>query len=94
MSIWSDMSTIVGSTLAGDINFNVVKAYRSDGAWFVFGPLTLIGAIVFYYREKLAVRVEARFGRALTLCVFRAGAVVDNDPAALFHDHGVVRMCL
>ena len=66
MSIWSDMSTIVGSTLAGDINFNVVKAYRSDGAWFVFGPLTLIGAIVFYYREKLAVRVEARFGRALT----------------------------
>ncbi|MCH2078177.1 MAG: TRAP transporter small permease subunit [Rhodobacteraceae bacterium] len=66
MSTWSDMATIVGSTLAGDINFKVVKAYRSDAAWFVFGPLTLIGAIVFYYRERLAEGIEARLGRPTT----------------------------
>lgn len=66
MSIWSDMSTIVTSTLSGDINFSVVKAYRSDAAWFVFGPLTFIGAIVFYYREKLAVALEGRLGRSMT----------------------------
>ncbi len=66
MSIWSDMTTIVSATLSGDINFKVVKAYRSDGAWFVFGPLTLFGAIVFYYREKLAIRFEGRLGKATT----------------------------
>jgi len=47
MSVWSDMSTIVTATLSGDINFQVVKAYRSDAAWFVFGAVTLIGAVVF-----------------------------------------------
>ena len=66
MSIWSDMSTIVTATLTGDINFKVVQAYRSNGAWFVFGPLTIIGAIVFYYRERLAEGLEARLGRPTT----------------------------
>ncbi|MEO0357900.1 MAG: TRAP transporter small permease subunit [Pseudomonadota bacterium] len=58
MSVWSDMSTIVTATLAGDINFKVVKAYRSDAAWIVFGLLTFIGSIVFYYRERLAEKFE------------------------------------
>lgn len=66
MSIWSDMSTIVTATLTGDINFKVVQAYRSNGAWFVFAPLTLIGAVVFYYRERLAERLEERLGRKTT----------------------------
>ena len=66
MSIWSDMVTIVTATVSGDINFKVVKAYRSDAAWLVFGPLTLIGAIVFYYRERFAERLEARLGRPAT----------------------------
>ncbi|MEM9707375.1 MAG: TRAP transporter small permease subunit [Pseudomonadota bacterium] len=66
MSIWSDMATIVGSTLSGDINFKVVQAYRSEAAWFVFAPVTLVGAVIFYYRERLAERLEARVGRNLT----------------------------
>lgn len=66
LSIWSDMATIVGSTLSGDINFKVVKAYRSDAAWFVFAPVTLIGAVIFYYRERLAEKLEARLGRSIT----------------------------
>lgn len=66
MSIWSDMVTIVTSTLSGDINFKVVQAYRSNGAWFVFGPLTLIGAMVFYYREKMAIAFENRLGYSVT----------------------------
>ncbi len=66
MSIWTDMSTIVTATLSGDINFKVVQAYRSNGAWFVFGPLTIIGAILFYYRERLAEGLEARLGRPTT----------------------------
>ena len=62
MSVWSDMVTIVSATLSGDINFKVVKAYRSDAAWFVFGPLTLFGAVFFYYRERLAERFEVWLG--------------------------------
>ena len=66
MSIWSDAATIVSATLSGDINFKVVQAYRSAGAWFVFAPLTLIGALVFYYRERWAERLEERMGRSMT----------------------------
>ncbi len=66
MSILADMSTIVTATLSGDINFNVVKAYRSDAAWYVFAPLTLIGAVLFYYRERLAEGFEQRLGVSTT----------------------------
>lgn len=66
MSIWSDMSTIVTATLTGDINFKVVQAYRSGAAWYVFGALTLIGAALFYYRERFAERLEARLGYSVT----------------------------
>ena len=66
MSIWSDMVTIVSATLSGDINFKVVQAYRSEAAWFVFGPLTILGAIAFYYRERFAERLEERLGYSAT----------------------------
>lgn len=66
MSIWSDMATIVGSTLGGDITFKTTQAYRSEAAWFVFGPLTLLGAIAFYYRERFAERLEERLGYSAT----------------------------
>ncbi|UWR22606.1 TRAP transporter small permease [Sulfitobacter sp. S190] len=66
MSIWSDMSTIVGATLSGDINFKVVQAYRSEAAWYVFGLATLIGVIVFFFRERWAERFEARLGQPVS----------------------------
>ncbi|MEP5152817.1 TRAP transporter small permease subunit [Planktotalea sp.] len=66
MSVWSDMVTIVTATLSGDINFKVVQAYRSEAAWFVFGPLTIIGAIALYYRERFAERLEGRLGYSVT----------------------------
>jgi hypothetical protein len=73
MSIWSDMVTIVSATLSGDINFKVVQAYRSEAAWFVFGPLTIIGAILFYYRERFAERLEERLGYCCCLeCSLRS----------------------
>jgi len=58
MSIWSDMVTIVSATLSGDITFKTVQAYRSEAAWYVFGPLTFLGAIAFYYRERFAERLD------------------------------------
>lgn len=66
MSIMTDMNAIVSATLGGDITFKTVQAYRSPAAWFVFGPVTLLGAILFYYRERLAERLENRLGYAIT----------------------------
>ncbi|MEO9518431.1 MAG: TRAP transporter small permease subunit [Paracoccaceae bacterium] len=66
MSVWSDMVTIVSATVSGDINFKVVKAYRSDAAWLVFGPMTLIGAMIFFYREKFARGLEQKLGFSVT----------------------------
>ncbi len=66
MSIWSDAVTIVTATLSGDINFKVTQAYRSPAAWYVFSIVTLIGAVLFYFRERLAERFEARLGHSVT----------------------------
>ena len=70
MSIWSDMSTIVTATLSGDINFKVVQAYRSDGAWFVFGPLTVIGAILVNYIYKMVPWVDRNFERMIAVTAY------------------------
>lgn len=66
MSILADATTIVSATLSGDINFKVVQAYRSEAAWFVFGFLTLAGAVLFYFRERWAERLEGRLGYSVT----------------------------
>lgn len=70
MSIWADMSTIVTSTLAGDINFKVVQAYRSDAAWLVFGPLTVIGAILVNYVYKIWPWFERNFERMIAVTAY------------------------
>lgn len=67
MSIWADMSTIVTATLSGDINFKVVQAYRSDAAWFVFGPITIIGAFLVYYLYKAVPWLDRHLERAIVV---------------------------
>lgn len=67
MSIWSDMLTIVTATLSGDINFSVVKAYRSDAAWFVFGPLTVIGAFLVHYLYKAVPWIDRNLERSIVV---------------------------
>lgn len=70
MSIWSDMVTIVTATLSGDIDFKVVQAYRSDAAWFVFGPLTVIGAFLTYVLYKKVPWVDRNFERAVIVYTY------------------------
>lgn len=87
MSMWSDAATIISATLSGDINFKVVKAYRSDAAWLVFGSLTILGAIVLYYREKLAFGFEERRGRPTTTLTHPLiAAIIAIGLVAAFHD--------
>jgi TRAP-type transport system small permease protein len=70
MSIWADMSTIVTATLSGDINFKVVQAYRSSGAWFVFGPLTIIGAFLVYYIYKAVPWLDRNLERTIIVYTY------------------------
>ncbi|MEP1962328.1 TRAP transporter small permease [Tateyamaria sp.] len=70
MSIWADMSTIVTATLSGDINFKVVQAYRSDAAWFLFGPLTMIGAVLVTYIYKLSPWLDRNFERLIAVAAY------------------------
>ena len=70
MSIWADMSTIVTATVSGDINFKVVQAYRSDAAWFVFGPITVIGAIFVYYLYKVAPWLDRNLERTIAVAAY------------------------
>ena len=70
MSIWADMSTIVTATLSGDINFKVVQAYRSDGAWFVFGPLTIIGAVLVHFIYKAVPWLDRNLERSIVVYAY------------------------
>ena len=67
MSIWADMSTIVTSTLSGDIDFQVVQAYRSEGAWFVFGPLTILGAFLVHNIYKKVPWIDRHLERTIVV---------------------------
>ena len=67
MSIWADMSTIVTATLSGDINFSVVQAYRSEGAWFVFGPITIIGAFLVHLLYQAVPWIDRHLERAIVV---------------------------
>lgn len=67
MSIWADMSTIVTATLSGDINFSVVQAYRTEGAWFVFGPLTILGGLLVHYIYKKVPWIDRHLERTIVV---------------------------
>ncbi|MEP1443787.1 MAG: TRAP transporter small permease subunit [Hyphomicrobiales bacterium] len=67
MSIWSDATTIITSTLSGDIDFQVVNAYRSSAAWLVFAPFTLIGGMGVYYLYKAVPWLERNLERTIVV---------------------------
>jgi len=67
MSIWSDISTIVTATLSGDINYQVVQSYRSNGAWFLFAPLTVIGAFLVHYIYKAVPWIDRNLEKTIVV---------------------------
>ena len=76
MSVWSDMSTIVTATLSGDINYKVVQAYRSDAAWFVFGPLTVVGAVLINFIYRLSPWLDRNLERTIAVTAYIIIAVI------------------
>ncbi|MDB2578608.1 TRAP transporter small permease subunit [Tateyamaria sp.] len=70
MSIWADAATIVTATLSGEINFKVTQAYRSDAAWLVFGPLTVVGAILVHYLYKAVPILDKKLERTVAVTAY------------------------
>lgn len=70
MSIWTDIVTIVTSTLTGDIDFKTVQAYRSDAAWYVFGPLTMLGGVLVYYLYKAVPFLDRHLERTIVVWTY------------------------
>ena len=67
MSIWADATTIVSRTISGDIDFQVVNAYRSDAAWLVFTPLTMLGGLGVYYLYRAVPWLEKNLERTIVV---------------------------
>lgn len=70
MSIWTDAATIVTSTLSGDIDFQVVNAYRSNAAWIVFAPVTLLGGLAVYYLYRAIPWLEKNLERTIVVWTY------------------------
>lgn len=67
MSIWADAAMIITRTASGDIDFQVVNAYRGPAAWLVLAPLTLIGGLAVYYIYKAVPWLERNLERTITV---------------------------
>jgi TRAP-type C4-dicarboxylate transport system permease small subunit len=76
MSFWADAATIVTATLSGDINFKVVKAYRSDAAWLVFGLLTVVGAFLVTYLYRVLPWLDKHLERTIAVAAYIIIAVI------------------
>lgn len=67
MSIWADAATIVTRTLSGDIDFQVVNAYRSGAAWLVFAPVTVLGGLGVNYLYRAVPWLERNLERTIVV---------------------------
>jgi TRAP-type C4-dicarboxylate transport system permease small subunit len=67
MSIWADAATIVTRTLSGDIDFQVVNAYKSGAAWLVFAPFTILGGLLICYLYKRVPWLERNLERTIVV---------------------------
>ncbi|MDO7631911.1 MAG: C4-dicarboxylate ABC transporter substrate-binding protein, partial [Loktanella sp.] len=67
MSLLSDMGTIISTMTVGEVDFQAVNAFRSQAAWFVFGPITAIGAILVYYMYKMSPWLDRHLERSIVV---------------------------
>lgn len=70
MSLWSDMVTIISSMTVGEIDFSSVNAFRSNAAWYVFAPLTAIGAILVYYMYRAVPWLDRHLERTIVVYAY------------------------
>lgn len=70
MSFWSDVSTILGAIFTGDIDFSTVNAFRSNAAWYVFTPLTIICAFIVLWIYKKVPWLDRHLERSIVIYTY------------------------
>ena len=76
MSIWADATTIITSTLSGDIDYSSVQAYRSEAAWWVFGTMTVLGGILVYYMYRAVPFLDRHLERTIVIWTYIVIALI------------------
>lgn len=69
MSIWAEAGSVVSSTLDGN-PFMMRNAFRSDGAWLIFGPLTALGAVLVYYMYRAVPFLDRHLERTIVVYTY------------------------
>ncbi|MDB9838542.1 TRAP transporter small permease subunit [bacterium] len=64
------MGTIISTMTVGEVDFQSVNAFRSQAAWFVFGPITAIGAILVYYMYKASPFLDRHLERSIVVYTY------------------------
>lgn len=70
MSLLSDMGTIISTMTVGEVDFQSVNAFRSQAAWFVFGPITAIGAVLVYFMYKMSPFLDRHLERSIVVYTY------------------------
>jgi TRAP-type C4-dicarboxylate transport system permease small subunit len=66
MSVWAEVTSLVSATLDGN-PFMMKTAYNTDGAWWVFTPLTAIGAVLVYFIYKAVPFLDRHLERTIVV---------------------------
>lgn len=69
MSLWADAVNLISSTFAGD-PFMMKTAYRTNAAWWVFTPLTAIGAVLVYYMYRAVPFLDRHLERSIVVYTY------------------------
>ena len=70
MSLLSDMGTIISTLTVGEIDFASVRVFRSNAAWYVFGPLTAIGAVLVNILYRASPWLDRHLERSIVVYAY------------------------
>jgi TRAP-type C4-dicarboxylate transport system permease small subunit len=54
----------------GEVDFSSVQVFRSQAAWFVFGPLTAIGAVLVYFMYRAVPWLDRHLERTIVVYTY------------------------
>jgi len=66
---WADVGTILAG-LGGEIDFSSVRAFRSNAAWWVFAPITIVGAIFTFYMYRFVPFLDRHLERTIVVWTY------------------------
>jgi TRAP-type C4-dicarboxylate transport system permease small subunit len=64
------MGTIISTMTVGEVDFSSVQVFRSQAAWFVFGPLTAIGAVLVYFMYRAVPWLDRHLERTIVVYTY------------------------